>query len=406
MMLLLKLEEIVIKFNFDVSSDDYNSYKLKVDEIRSDFRENGKMSDWAYLDKCVSSDEIKHIKELANDVRSSAEVFVVIGIGGSFLGSKAIIEALSPTYNRKPEIIYAGTNLSTFEINEIFDYIKDKSIFVNVISKSGSTLETSVTFDLFLDFMKSKYDNNELKKRIIVTTDIEKSDLLKVKDEYDLELLRVPENIGGRFSVLSPVGLFPIAVMGIDVDKLLMGAENASHDKENVLKYTIIRDKCYNSGKFVELFTIYQEKLAYFNEWLKQLFAESQGKNKKGILPVSIINTRDLHSMGQYIQDGKDVMFETVIFANEEDNIFIDKYKKSLNEINFIAMKSVVKAHSHMTSNIIEIDTINEENLGYLIYFFEKSCMLGSYLLNTNYYDQPGVNNYKEILLEELNREV
>ncbi len=393
----------MIKFDLNINDEIYSKYKYKVKEALQTFELDSKMSDWYYIDKCISKEEIEAINKEKEYIRKNADVFVVIGIGGSYLGSKAVIEALSKEKNLK--IIYAGISLSSSKLLEIINYIKNKKVVINVISKSGSTLETNVTFDILLEEMKKKYSNTELSKRIIITTDKENSTLLKVKEELNLKLFNVPRNIGGRFSVLTNVGLLPIAVMGIDIEELLNGAISASKEEDTIYRYALLRTLCYMNDRYIEAFTTYQEELTYFNEWLKQLFAESEGKNKKGILPISIINTRDLHSLGQYLQEGKEMAFETIIYAHEEDSINVKKYNKTLEEINYLAMQSVKESHKHMISNLIELDKLDEYNIGYLIYFFEKSCMLSSYLLDVNYYDQPGVNAYKEILLNKLNKD-
>lgn len=217
-------------------------------------------------------------------------------------------------------------------------------------------------------------------------------------------MFEVPNDIGGRYSVLTPVGLLPIAVAGIDINELIKGARIAKDNLDKCYEYTVIRDAMYNDNILVESFDVYEPKLYYFTEWLKQLFGESQGKNNKGILPISTVNTRDLHSLGQFFQEGSPIIFSTVIYADSDKELYIDKFNRNLSSINEVAMESVSKAHfSHMNTNIIKIDKINEENIGYLIFFFEMSAMLGSYLLGVNFYDQPGVNAYKDNIKERIN---
>lgn len=390
----------MIKFDLDIKEETYNQYKSALENIKQEFLSNGKMSDWYYIDKCISKEELEEINDAANYIKNNADLFIIIGIGGSYLGAKALIEALK---KESIEIVFAGTTLSSYELSNIINNMKNKKVVINVISKSGTTLETNIVFNLLLAEMNKKYSKEELQTRIIITTDKDDSSLLETQKELNCKLFNVPKNIGGRYSVLTPVGLLPCKVAGINIEELLKGATDASKEEENVFKYTALRDYSYRSNKLIEAFTIYQERLMYFNEWLKQLFAESQGKNKKGILPISILNTRDLHSLGQYMDDGAEIVFETIIYAHELENIYIDGYNKTLDEINYIAMQSVKEAHNHMANSVIELDKIDEYNLGYLIYFFEKACMLGAYLLQVNYYDQDGVNNYKKILLEKLN---
>ena len=359
------------------------------------------------LNTYVKKEEFTQIKKVAEDIRNSCDVFVVIGIGGSYMGSKAVIEALSPIYNRsKPEIIFLGKNINPNEYVEVLDYIKDKEIAVNVISKSGTTLEPSIAFDLVLDLMKKKYDDETLKKRLIITTDAETGALRKMVNENGYQSFVVPTIVGGRYSVFTPVGLLPIAVAGIDLEKLLLGVKNAMQKHLiNAMHYAVCRDILYNKGKYIESFTVYDEKLNYVAEWLKQLLAESHGKEGKGILPISNINTRDLHSMGQYLQEGKNVIFETVIGVKNNMSIYIDKYNKDLNKINNIALEKVCEAHNNgpTPSSIIWMGQLDAETLGELMQFFMLATIAGGYLLEINPFDQPGVEVYKKEVRDSLN---
>lgn len=373
--------------------------EYKLDYVKERFINDNKMAGWYDLDRSCLDD----IKTTADCVRKNCDVFVVVGIGGSYLGAKAVIDALTPYFqDQKPEIIFAGYQLSSDYMDGLLEYIKDKEVMVNVISKSGTTLEPAIAFDLLLDFMQKKY-GNDVSKRVIATTDAEEGTLLELAKEKGFARFVVPSNIGGRFSVLTPVGLLPIAVAGYDIDKLFEGAEKAKQDEEYYY-YTKLRHELYEMNKVVESFNVYEPKLEAFAEWLKQLFGESQGKEGKGILPFSTVNTRDLHSLGQYFQDGIDMLFSTTIFAHSDRDVNLEKYNKNLDEINLLAMESVAQAHfnGHVPTSIITMDKISEENLGYLIFFFEMSAMLGSYMLDINYYDQPGVNGYKDILHEKI----
>lgn len=387
----------MVKFDFNT----YNNISLEnynLDYLLEKFKIDNKMSGWYNLDT-----NLNNVINISNEIKENADVLIVIGIGGSYLGAQAVIEALSPYFNRcKPEIIYLGTNLSSDYMYDLIDYVKNKNVYVNVISKSGDTLETIISFNYILDYMKKNY--SDFKERIIVTTNLNNGKLLEYSKEYDLRVLNVPEDIGGRFSVLSNVGLLPISVAGIDINELIEGAKEGREDLDNIYKYTYIRNEMLKNNKYIESFDVYEPKLYFFTEWLKQLFAESQGKCEESILPVSTINTRDLHSLGQYYQQGKSMIFSTILFSNSEKSIFVEKYGKNLNEINKIVMDSVAKAHyPHICSNIIEINTLDAKTLGYLIFFFEMCAMLGSYMINVNYYDQPGVNNYKDNLNNMLN---
>ena len=309
----------MINFDFHKYASDYIKKEDKVEylekarEIKARFVE-GDLKYWNKLDTFVSSQELKKIVNISDYIKSNCDVFVVIGIGGSYMGSKAVIEALSPTYNKNtPEIIFLGTNLCSEEMYETIEYIKDKDVIVNVISKSGNTLEPSIAFSLIMNLMKEKYNEEELQDRVIVTTDPEKGDLRELVNLKGYVSFTIPEKVGGRFSCLTPVGLLPISVAGIDIIKLINGARSSYDRIDRAIEYAVIRDIMYKKGKVVESFTVYNPKLYYFTEWLKQLFAETQGKDKKGILPISNVNTRDLHSMGQFLQEGNSIIFETVI---------------------------------------------------------------------------------------------
>ena len=310
-----------------------------------------------------------------------------------------VISALSKYFEKNDtEVLFAGTTLSTDYLTELIEYIEDKDICINLISKSGTTLEPNLAFDILLEVMKRKYQNYQ--ERIYITTD-ENSNLHKLATENNYKTLFIDKNIGGRYSVLTPVGLLPIAVSGFDIKKLLKGAKEV--DKSKSYEYAIVRHEMYKDKKMIESFTFYEEKLLDLGEWLKQLFAESHGKEQKGILPISTLNTRDLHSLGQYIQQGERIIFETVIYSETKKTINT-KYKKTMNDINKIAIKSVAKAHfeDEVYTNMINLEKIDEYNIGYLIYFFELASAIGGYLLDINPFDQPGVSKYKNIINEYL----
>ena len=352
--------------------------------------------------KCIiSDDEINTIKEISNNIRDTCDVFIVIGIGGSYLGSKMVNDCLSNYFvKKKPEIIYIGTSLSSEYLDCVVKYIKDKDVYINLISKSGTTLEPLLAFDYVISFLEQKYSSDELSRRVIITTEKENS-LYKKALSKNYTVLSIPKNIGGRYSVLTSVGLLPIAVSGNNIDNLLRGARKVERD--NVYKYTIIRDYLYKHGKKVESFTFYEEKLLSFGEWLKQLFAESQGKMNKGLLPITTFNSRDLHSLGQYFQDGEPILFETVINTKDINNIDT-KYGISLEKIKEIAMHAVANSHyeNSVYSSIININKLDEYSLGYLIYFFELSAAYGGFLLGVNPFNQDGVKLYKENIMNKL----
>lgn len=387
-----------------VKKEDKVTYLDKAREIKERFI-SGDLSYWNKLDTFISKKELIKIINITDYIKDNCDVFVVIGIGGSYMGSKAIIEALSPMYNRSsPEIIFLGTDLCAEEYYETFEYIKDKRVIVNVISKSGTTLEPSIAFSLIMDIMNEKYSEEELKNRIIVTTDSEKGELRKIVNEKEYVSFTVPSNVGGRFSVFTPVGLLPIAVAGINIAKLLEGAMSSFERVDRAIEYAVIRDILYHKNKYIESFTVYNSKLYYFTEWLKQLFAETQGKNNSGILPISTVNTRDLHSLGQFFQEGNDILFETVISIDKDKKITLNKYDMELNSLNKIAVDKVGLAHfnGHTPSGFITIDEKNENTMGELVHFFILSSIVGALLLDVNPFDQPGVEDYKKLINDEL----
>ena len=387
-----------------VKKEDKVEYLERARVIKSRFIE-GDLKYWNKLDTFVSNQEFKKIINISDYVKDNCDVFVVIGIGGSYMGAKAVIEALSPIYNRKkPEIIFLGNNLCSEEYYETLEYIKDKEVIVDVISKSGTTLEPSIAFSLIMDVMKEKYSKDELKKRVIVTTDPEKGTLRELANKEGYVTFTVPEQVGGRFSVLTPVGLLPIAVAGIDILQLVQGAMTSFERVDRAIEYAVIRDILFKKGKDVESFTVYNSKMYYFTEWLKQLFGETQGKQKKGILPMSCVNTRDLHSLGQFLQEGHDIIFETVIGIDKDVKVTLEKYDMELNSLNNIALDKVGLAHSNgaTPSNIITIDEKNESTIGELIHFFILAAIVGALLIDVNPFDQPGVQEYKKLISEEL----
>ena len=396
----------MLKFDFKTFMDinGENDYSDKIHDIRSILEKKEAMLDWYDVDTTISDKEFDKIVSVSSYVRRNAEVFLVIGIGGSYLGSKAIIDMFSKYFKKdKVEVIFAGFSLSSTYLKELLNYIKDKEVIVNVISKSGTTLETSITFNAVYDLMKEKYSRTQLRKRIIITTDKKKGKLRELVNKEKFMSFKVPENIGGRFSVFTAVGLLPIAVSNVNISRLLEGVKRGKKDLDKCFLYAIIRDILYKNGKKIESFTVYEPKLYYFTEWIKQLFGETQGKNNKGLFPVSVVNSRDLHSLGQYYQQGDPIIFETVI--NIVNNKDIKVSNKSLNKINNLATIKVAEAHkNHTPSNIICMDYLNEENVGELMYFFMVSAAIGAYLLDVNPFDQPGVEDYKKLLISGIKK--
>ena len=391
----------MIKYDFKkfVRVEGINNYKSICNKIKKKLDECSDGEVFTDISKCITSSVIEKIKKVSKYIRANADVFLVIGVGGSYHGSKAIIDMFTDKYKKDIEIIYTGYSLNSSNISSILDYIKDKRIIVNVISKSGNTMEVNMVFSKVLELMKSKYNEKELRKRIIITTNKSGGKLLSIAKKNGYMKFYIPD-ISGRYSVMTPVGLLPCCVAGVDIDSLIGGYKNGYKHIDKCFMYAVIRDILYKNGKKIEAFTVYDERLLSFNDFLKQLFAETQGKKGKGILPISVFNTRDMHSLGQYFNEGEQIYFSTVI--NIVNNSDIKLKDKSLNKINNIAMLSIAKSYSS-SSIIINIDKLTEENVGELLYFFMVSSSIGGYLLGVNPYNQPGVSNYKRIIKESLN---
>lgn len=395
----------MIRFDFSTYNKltDISKYGQKLKNINQFFDNHKENMGWFDLDNLCNEDKLFKIKEKALYIRENSDVLLVVGIGGSYMGSKAVIEALSPYIIKESKVIFVGNSLSTEYLNEILKLVEDKSVIMNVISKSGNTLEVLATYDILLSKMKSKYSEEELKKRVIITTEPSINNILfNEAKESGFEIIEAFKNIGGRFSVFTVAGLLPISVSGINIDNLVHGAKEAMVDFNDEARYAIIRDIMINKGKLVEAYTVYEPKLNYFLEWLKQLYAESLGKEERGVLPISIVNTRDLHSMGQYIQDGPKILFETLlIIKNTKNSIYLERYRKNLSEINDIAYKAVSKAHfdGEINSSIIELTELNEANIGYLLQYFMVSVTISGLLENNNeVFTQNGVEAYKKVL--------
>lgn len=386
----------MIKYDFKtfMNITGTNDYQDKIHKIKEKL--NKKCDGEIFLDVnlCVSKKELKRINEISSYVSKNADVFIVVGIGGSYMGSKALIELFKNKSN--VEILFAGYSLSSDYLANMLDYIKDKRVVINVVSKSGNTIETNLIFSKLLEVMKEKYSKKELSKRIIVTTYNPKGKLMEIGKKNHFNILKMP-NISGRYSILTASTLLPISIAGINVNKLISGYEKGDMDKSFV--YAVLRDILYKNGKKIEAFTVYDERLLYFVEWLKQLFAETQGKKKRGIMPIGVFNTRDMHSLGQYLNDGEDFFFSTVINVVNNKDVLIKN--KSLNKINNIVMLSIAKSLD-APSIIINMDKLTEENIGRLLYFFMTSAAIGAYLMGVSPYTQDGVSKYKRIIKEDI----
>lgn len=426
----------MIKLNYEnagVPEKELMKYKDRILKIHKELEQRADdekdFVGWLKHPSEYDKKEFERIKKAANRIRKNSEVFVVIGIGGSYLGARAVIESLTNSFGEQtkkvPQIIYAGNNLSPNYIQEIMDYVSDKEVSINVISKSGTTTEPAIAFRIFREILETKYGIEEARKRIYVTTDSSRGALKKLADEEDYETFVIPDNIGGRYSVLTAVGLLPIAVAGINIQKLLNGARFAeekysdSNLKYNeCYQYAVVRNVLYRLQKNIEILANYEPKLHYFAEWWKQLFGESEGKEQKGIFPSSVDFTTDLHSMGQYIQQGRRSLYETVLWVEnskndikikaDEDNIDGLNFLagKTLNFVNQKAMEGTVEAHvaGDVPNIILQIDKLDEENIGQLIYFFEKACAVSGMLLGVDPFNQPGVEAYKKNMFRLLGK--
>jgi len=357
------------------------------------------------------------------------DIFIVIGIGGSYLGARAAIEFIkTPYYNNikknTPDIYFAGNNISSSSLSDLIKICEGHDICVNVISKSGTTTEPAIAFRIFKKILEEKYGIEGARERIFVTTDKNKGKLKELSDTYGYETFIIPENIGGRYSVLTSVGMLPISVAGIDINQIIKGATKAREEyltinkNNSAITYATIRNILYNKGKSIEILVSYEPALQMLCEWWKQLFGESEGKNHKGLYPSSVIYSTDLHSLGQYVQDGQRILFETVIsFNSSEDIIEIpdtsDNFDdlnylsgKKLDYINSVAMKATLLAHNdgEVPNIVIELPDRSAYTFGQLVYFFELSCAISGYMINVNPFNQPGVEKYKNNMYALLNK--
>ena len=383
---------------------------------------------WINLPTNYNKDEFERIKLAAKKIRENSEVLVVIGIGGSYLGARATIDFLSNTFYNKvpngPEIYFAGNSISGTYLAHLIQVIGDRDFSVNVISKSGTTTEPAIAFRIFKEMLEKKYGVEGARERIFATTDASKGALKKLSTEQNYETFTIPDDVGGRFSVLTPVGLLPIAAAGIDIDALMAGAREAQNDytapyaENDCYKYAAVRNLLLRKGKCIELLINYEPKLHYVAEWWKQLYGESEGKDGKGLFPSSVDLSTDLHSMGQYIQDGQRILFETLIDIDEkETDVVIPFDEADLDGLNYIAGKGMnfVNEKAMLGTQLAHVDggvpnirvcmpKADAFSLGYLFYFFEKSCGISGYLLGVNPFNQPGVEAYKKNMFALLGK--
>ena len=425
--------------NTGIDEKEIQKYAKKVSDIHGKLHEEkddeNEFLGWLELPTKYNKREFKKIKECAKKIQSDSDVLVVIGIGGSYLGARAVIESLTNTFynlqdkemRKTPQIIYVGNNLSPNYMNDVIDLVSSKDFSINVISKSGTTTEPAIAFRIFRELIEAKYGLEEARKRIYVTTDKKKGALKTLAQKEKYETFVIPDNVGGRYSVLTAVGLLPIAVAGIDIDKLMKGARLAQDkycDPElkynECYQYAVARNILYKNDKNIEILVNYEPKMHYMTEWWKQLFGESEGKKEKGIYPSGADFTTDLHSLGQYIQEGRRNLFETVIrIEKPETNISINIDEDDLDGLNYLvgksldfvnkkAMEGTIQAHKDgdVPNILITMDELTPETLGQLIYFFELACAMSGSILGVNPFDQPGVEKYKKNMFKLLGKPI
>ena len=432
------MDNIKVNFdNVDVTEKNIMKYAEEVEKIHDELHKKAndpkEFLGWMELPTNYDKKEFEKIKKSAKKIQDNSDVLVVIGIGGSYLGARAVIEALTHTFyaylpkeqRKTPQILYVGNNLNPNYINDIIDLIGNRDFSINVISKSGTTTEPAIAFRIFREILENKYGLKEAQKRIFATTDKKKGALKQLADTEKYTTFVIPDNIGGRYSVLTAVGLLPIAVAGIDITKLMNGARFAQEkyvDKSlkynDCYKYAVIRNLLYKNSKNIEILVSYEPKLHYMIEWWKQLFAESEGKDGKGIFPTGAEFTTDLHSIGQYIQEGRRNLFETVINIEKSKNdIEIKEDADNLDGLNYIAgkkldyvnkkaMEGTISAHvdGGVPNIVINMSELNEETLGHLIYFFELAVAMSGNLIGVNPFNQPGVEKYKTNMFKLLKK--
>ncbi len=385
---------------------------------------------WLTLPADYDKDEFARIKKAAEKIKNNSDVFIVIGIGGSYLGARAAIEFIkSPNYNAlkkdTPDIYYTGNSISSTALSELLEICEGRDVSINMISKSGTTTEPAIAFRVLRDMLEKKYGKDGARERIFCTTDRAKGTLKSLADKEGYETFVVPDDVGGRFSVLTAVGLLPIAVSGADIDALMAGARKAQDELNNCdlstndcYKYAAIRNILYAKGYSTEILVSYEPAFTMMSEWYKQLFGESEGKDNKGIFPASVTFSTDLHSMGQYIQEGRRILFETVVlFEEPKRTITIGTDPENVDGLNFLSGKTVdfvnkkafqgtVLAHNDggVPNIVLTAERMDESELGYLIYFFEKACAISGYMLGVNPFNQPGVESYKKNMFALLGK--
>ncbi len=417
-----------------VGEDEYKGIEAQVKNAHKALHDGTGLGNdfigWVDLPTNYDKEEFSRIKKAAEKIKKDTEVFVVIGIGGSYLGARAAIEFLtSPNYNAlakdTPQIYFTGNSISSSALSDIIELCEGKEVSINMISKSGTTTEPAIAFRVFREMLEKKYGKEGAKERIYCTTDKARGTLKELADKEGYETFVVPDDVGGRYSVLTAVGLLPIAVAGADIDALMAGAKKAQDEFNNddlysndCYKYAAIRNILYNKGYSTEIMVSYEPAYTLMNEWFKQLYGESEGKDKKGIFPASVIFSTDLHSLGQYIQDGRRNLFETVVLFDKckkeitlgEDPTNVDGLNflsgKTMGFVNQKAFEGTVLAHNDggVPNVVLDVEDMDESNLGYLIDFLEKACAISGYILGVNPFNQPGVESYKKNMFALLGK--
>ena len=434
----MKMKNIVFDYsNSGISQEEIQYSKWQLEGAHRMLHEKtGAGNDflgWVDLPIEYDKEEFDRVKKAAQKIKNHSDVLIVIGIGGSYLGARAVIEGLTHTFynmlpkekRETPEIYFVGNNISGTYIKHLLQLIEGKDISVNVISKSGTTTEPGIAFRIFKKYLEEKYGKEQAKKRIFATTDKARGALRKLSDEEGYETFVVPDDVGGRFTVLTPVGLLPIAVAGINIDQLMEGARDGREEymqedlKNNpAYQYALIRNILYRKGKQSEILVNYEPALHYISEWWKQLYGESEGKDQKGIFPAAVDFSTDLHSLGQYIQDGRRNLFETVLnVASPKEELILEAEKEDLDGLNYLegktmdfvnkkAFEGTLLAHvdGGVPNLVINIPEISEYYIGKLLYFFEKACGISGYILGVNPFDQPGVEAYKKNMFALLGK--
>ncbi len=428
----LKLDDRYLK-GF-VSQHEYEGISAQVkcaaEQLMSGKGQGNDFLGWVTLPEDYDKEEFERIKAAAERVKKNSQVFIVIGIGGSYLGARAAIEFLkSDKYNNlpkdTPDIYFTGNSISSTALQELVTICEGKDVSINMISKSGTTTEPAIAFRVFRELLEKKYGKDGARERIFCTTDKARGTLKQLADKEGFETFVVPDDVGGRFSVLTAVGLLPIAVAGCDIDALMGGARKAMKaytstelDENDCYKYAAIRNILYNKGKSVEVMVSYEPCYAMMNEWWKQLYGESEGKDQKGLFPASVVFSTDLHSLGQYIQDGRRQLFETVVLIDQpKHQVALGKDPTDVDGLNYLegrtmafinekAFEGTVLAHNDggVPNIVLHASDFSEDTLGQIIYFFEKACAISGYLLGVNPFDQPGVESYKKNMFALLGK--